>query len=50
MQPGDSLYKIARANKVNFSELQNVNGITDPRKVKPGAVLKVPAGGARRGC
>ena len=46
VQPGDSLYKIARANKVNFSELQNVNGINDPRKVKPGVVLKVPAGGA----
>ncbi|MEQ1651700.1 MAG: peptidoglycan DD-metalloendopeptidase family protein [Hyphomicrobium sp.] len=44
VQPGDSLYKIARANKVNFSELQNVNGIADPRKVKPGAVLKVPGG------
>jgi murein DD-endopeptidase MepM/ murein hydrolase activator NlpD len=46
VQPGDSLYKIARSNKVNFSELQNVNGITDPRKVKPGVVLKVPTGGA----
>ena len=44
VQPGDSLYKIARANRVNFSELQNVNGISDVRKVKPGMVLKVPAG------
>jgi murein DD-endopeptidase MepM/ murein hydrolase activator NlpD len=44
VQPGDSLYKVARANRVNFSELQNVNGITDVRKVKPGMVLKVPAG------
>ena len=44
VQPGDSLYKIARANRVNFSELQNVNGITDVRKVKPGMLLKVPAG------
>ena len=25
-----------------FSELQRVNGIADPRKVKPGVVLKVP--------
>jgi murein DD-endopeptidase MepM/ murein hydrolase activator NlpD len=47
VQPGDSLYKIARANKVNFSELQNVNGITDPRKVKPGVVLKVPGNGSQ---
>ncbi|MEQ1671498.1 MAG: LysM peptidoglycan-binding domain-containing M23 family metallopeptidase, partial [Hyphomicrobium sp.] len=46
VQPGDSVYKIARANRVNFSELQNVNGISDPRKVKPGTVLKVPAGAA----
>lgn len=42
VQPGDSLYKIARANKVNFAELQQVNGITDPRKVMPGTVLKIP--------
>ena len=42
VQPGDSLYKIARANKVNYAELQQVNGITDPRKVMPGTVLKIP--------
>lgn len=42
VQPGDSLYKIARANKVNFAELQQVNGITDVRKVRPGTVLKIP--------
>ena len=43
VKPGDSLYQVARAHKVQFSELQQVNGITDPRKVKPGATLKVPA-------
>lgn len=42
VQPGDSLYKIARTNKVNYAELQQVNGITDPRKVMPGTVLKIP--------
>ena len=42
MRPGDSLYGVARAHKVLFSELQRVNGITDPTKVKPGFVLKVP--------
>jgi len=42
VQPGDSLYKIARANKVNYAELQQVNGITDVRKVRPGTVLKIP--------
>ena len=44
VKPGDSLYVIARANKVPFMELQQVNGITDPKKVKPGTALKVPAG------
>ena len=42
MKPGDSLYGIARAHKVKFAELQQVNGITDVRRVKPGTVLKVP--------
>jgi murein DD-endopeptidase MepM/ murein hydrolase activator NlpD len=46
MRPGDSLYSVARSHKVLFSELQRVNGITDPRKVKPGFVLKVPGGAA----
>ena len=44
VKPGDSLYVIARANKVPFMELQQVNGITDPKKVMPGTTLKVPAG------
>ncbi len=44
VKPGDSLYVIARANKVPFMELQQVNGISDPKKVKPGTTLKVPAG------
>ena len=43
VKPGDSLYMIARANKVPFVELQQVNGITDPKKVMPGTTLKVPA-------
>lgn len=42
VKPGDSLYSIARTYKVKFAELQQVNGISDPRRVKPGAVLKVP--------
>jgi murein DD-endopeptidase MepM/ murein hydrolase activator NlpD len=42
VKPGDSIYAIARANKVSFAELQSVNDITDPRKVKPGTVLKMP--------
>jgi murein DD-endopeptidase MepM/ murein hydrolase activator NlpD len=46
VKPGDSLYAVARHHKVKLEELQQVNGIADVRKVKPGAVLKVPGGGA----
>ncbi len=42
VKPGDSLYAIARANKTSLAQLQQVNGITEPTKVKPGTVLKVP--------
>ncbi len=45
VKPGDSLYTIARSHKVKFAELQQVNGISDPRRVKPGTVLKVPGEG-----
>ena len=44
VQPGDSLYRIARTHKVPFNELQLVNGITNPLKVRPGTALKVPKG------
>lgn len=47
VKPGDSLYAVARAHKVPFTELQQVNGIANPLKVKPGTVLKVPAGFAQ---
>ncbi|HMN37278.1 MAG TPA: peptidoglycan DD-metalloendopeptidase family protein [Hyphomicrobium sp.] len=43
MQPGDSIYAVARTHKVPFTELQQVNGITNPLKVRAGTVLKVPA-------
>lgn len=44
MQPGDSLYAIARNHNVNYSELQRHNGITDSdvRRLRPGTVLKIP--------
>ncbi len=47
VKPGDSLYAVARAHKVTYSELQQVNAISNPLKVRPGAVLKVPAGYAQ---
>lgn len=48
MKAGDSLYTIARQNKVNYGELQRANGITDDnvRKIRPGTVLKIPAASA----
>ncbi len=46
VKAGESLYGIARAHKVQVAELQRVNGITDPSKMRPGMVLKVPSGTA----
>jgi murein DD-endopeptidase MepM/ murein hydrolase activator NlpD len=45
VKAGDSPYAIARQHKVSLNDLQRVNGIADPRKVMPGAVLKVPSSG-----
>lgn len=45
VKSGDSLYGIARAYKIQVSDLQRQNGITDALKMKPGMTLKVPAGG-----
>jgi murein DD-endopeptidase MepM/ murein hydrolase activator NlpD len=42
MKAGESLYGIARQYKVALNELQRVNAITEPTKVRIGAVLKVP--------
>ena len=42
IKAGDSLYSVARRRGVTVAELQRVNGITDARKVMPGAVIKVP--------
>lgn len=48
MRSGESLYGIARQYRVPLSELQRVNGISEPTRVRIGAVLKVP-GNARPG-
>ena len=42
IKPGDSLYNIARQNRVKLDDLQRFNGINNPRLVKPGTVLKIP--------
>jgi murein DD-endopeptidase MepM/ murein hydrolase activator NlpD len=45
VERGDSLYAVARKHNVRLNELERVNKITDPRRVKPGTVLKVPGTG-----
>ena len=42
IKAGDSLYNVARQNRVKLDDLQRYNGIADVRRVKPGTVLKVP--------
>jgi len=42
LTPRDSLYALARRYRVKVSELQSVNGISDPARLRAGAVLKVP--------
>lgn len=39
---GDSLYTIALKYGIRSAELQRYNGIADPRRLRPGTVLKVP--------
>ena len=45
VRSGDSLYAIALQHKIKLAELQQVNGISDVRRVRPGTVLKVPGEG-----
>ncbi len=42
VQQGDTLFKIALRFGVTVAALQSVNNITDPNKVYPGQVLKLP--------
>ena len=42
VQPGDSLYKIARSHDIRVADLQRSNAIENPRQLKPGMVLRVP--------
>lgn len=46
VKAGESLYQIARQHNVKTTDLQAANGISDPRKVRPGTVLKVPGAGS----
>ena len=40
---GDTFYAISRSLQVPPAVLQSFNGITDPEKLRPGMVLKVPS-------
>jgi murein DD-endopeptidase MepM/ murein hydrolase activator NlpD len=42
---GDSLYAIARKHGIRLNDLERENNISNPRKVMPGTVLKVPRPG-----
>ncbi len=42
IQTGETLYSIAKSYAVPFETLAQVNGITDPSKIRPGTVLRIP--------
>ena len=46
LKAGESLYAIARQHGVPLAELQRVNGITEPTRVRAGTVLWVPGSAA----
>jgi murein DD-endopeptidase MepM/ murein hydrolase activator NlpD len=43
---GESLYGIARKHNVKVAELQEVNGIANVTRIRPGTVIKVPGNGS----
>lgn len=45
VRAGDTLYLIAKRYEVSMLELQNRNGISDPRKLRIGQILKIPIRG-----
>ena len=42
LQPGDTLGKVAQMFGTTITELQEINGITDPNKVQAGQKIKMP--------
>ncbi len=46
VQPGDTLYSIARRYGLSSEELALYNNITNPNLIPVGQVLRIPAGGA----
>jgi LysM repeat protein len=50
LNSGDNLYAVSRRLQVSYSELMEANGITDPRQLRIGQKLKVPALGNDSTC
>lgn len=48
LRHGDSLYSVSKAQKVSVPELQRLNNITDPAKLRVGTVLKLRADAGAR--
>lgn len=44
VKPGDTLYKIARANNVDMESVKRWNNLTDPNQISVGQVLKMSGG------
>ncbi len=42
IQTGETLYSIAKSYSIPYDMLANINGITDPSKIRPGTVLLIP--------
>ena len=43
LAPGDNLYMVSRKLQVSYNELLQANGLSDPRQLRVGQKLKVPA-------
>jgi murein DD-endopeptidase MepM/ murein hydrolase activator NlpD len=39
---GETIYSLARTYGVNFQDILNLNGITDPRKIQAGQRIRIP--------
>lgn len=46
VRPGDTLYAIGQNCGIPYEEIARVNGIHDPRRLRPGQVLRLPPGAA----
>ena len=43
LAPGDNLYTVSRRLQVSYNDLMQANGLSDPRQLRVGQKLKVPA-------